>query len=137
MVSAFNWKFWLFTKWLTTVINQFWLTRNGLRKFRTIVSEVSSFVGNPVYFDIFVVFVLYFCSGFTALVKEMYFIWYLHRISYWIYYSSSGLIMEYIYGYLFYFLQLMRFRYKSIYTTRWKFSRRHAINSLYKSVVSL
>ena len=44
------------------------------RKFRTIVSEVSSFVGNPVYFDIFVVFVLYFCSGFTALVKEMYFI---------------------------------------------------------------
>ena len=53
LVSAF----WWFTKWLSTEISQIWPTiykepwmqENGLNKFRTNVSEVSSLVGNPVH----------------------------------------------------------------------------------------
>ena len=46
-----QWSILWFTKWLKTEISLCGTlnTENGLNKFRTIVSEVSSFVGNPVY----------------------------------------------------------------------------------------
>ena len=56
LVSSCRGVYWSFTKWLRTEISQFWLTykepwmwENGLNKVRTVVSEVSCFVGNSVH----------------------------------------------------------------------------------------
>jgi len=55
LVSAFKWVFWGFNKWLSNEIRKFLPTRkpeckkNGINKFHTNVSEVSFFVGNPVW----------------------------------------------------------------------------------------
>ena len=50
LVSAFNWVFWGFSKWVSgSGIQETLNARKGtINRFRTIVSEVSSFVDNHV-----------------------------------------------------------------------------------------
>ena len=50
LVSAFISVFWWLTKWLSQFWPEPWIQENGLYKIPTVVSEVSSFVGNPVSF---------------------------------------------------------------------------------------